>query len=227
MADLCLSHEKHDQYLPARTLDGPTACVWDYPLRRQGSSLYWDYPATGGMVSFDDADRVATEYAEVDDETGVERAYTAEESERADWLTAQVTINEAAADLNRATALNAAPEELAALQEAILAGEGLGEGDPWRQPTGAHDAYPLGALVTHIEKLWESLVAANVWEPPISWREVTAGGCPEFVQPTGGHDAYNTGDCVTFEGKCYESTMDANVWTPIALPSGWKEIDCP
>lgn len=36
---------------------------------------------------------------------------------------------------------------------------------PWVQPAGAHDAYALGAQVTHNGHLWESLIDANVWEP--------------------------------------------------------------
>ena len=35
----------------------------------------------------------------------------------------------------------------------------------WVQPTGAQDAYALGAQVTHTGNLWTSLVDANVWEP--------------------------------------------------------------
>lgn len=40
-----------------------------------------------------------------------------------------------------------------------------------------HDAYPLGAKVTHAGKVWESLIAANVWERGTVgtgslWREV-------------------------------------------------------
>ena len=44
----------------------------------------------------------------------------------------------------------------------------------WVQPTGAHDAYALGAKVTHNGKTWESTVDANVWEPAgvSGWREV-------------------------------------------------------
>jgi chitodextrinase len=40
-----------------------------------------------------------------------------------------------------------------------------GEIPNWRQPLGAHDAWPLGAKVRHSNKVWQSLVAANVWEP--------------------------------------------------------------
>lgn len=52
-------------------------------------------------------------------------------------------------------------------------------GDPteeypeWSQPLGAHDAYPLGAKVSHNGKKWTSDVANNVWEPGVyGWREV-------------------------------------------------------
>ena len=37
----------------------------------------------------------------------------------------------------------------------------------WVQPTGAGDAYPLGAQVTHNGHTWTSNYAANVWEPGV------------------------------------------------------------
>ena len=40
------------------------------------------------------------------------------------------------------------------------------------QPTGAHDAYPLGAKVLWKDNVYESLIAANVWTPtayPQGW----------------------------------------------------------
>ena len=44
----------------------------------------------------------------------------------------------------------------------------------WSQPVGAHDAYSLGAKVSHKEKHWTSTVANNVWEPGVyGWEEVT------------------------------------------------------
>ena len=53
-------------------------------------------------------------------------------------------------------------------------------GDPteeypaWSQPLGAHDAYPLGAKVSHNGKKWVSDVANNVWAPGVyGWSEVT------------------------------------------------------
>lgn len=44
----------------------------------------------------------------------------------------------------------------------------------WVQPTGAHDAYPMDAKVSHKGKNWTNLVANNVWEPGVAnWRQVT------------------------------------------------------
>lgn len=45
----------------------------------------------------------------------------------------------------------------------------------WIQPTGAHDAYIVGAKVSHNGKHWTSDVDGNVWEPGVyGWTEVTA-----------------------------------------------------
>ena len=35
----------------------------------------------------------------------------------------------------------------------------------WSQPTGAHDAYNTGDVVSHNGTLYQSLVDGNVWEP--------------------------------------------------------------
>lgn len=49
-----------------------------------------------------------------------------------------------------------------------------GEWPDWVQPTGASDAYSLGAKVSHIGKHWVSSVANNVWKPGVyGWDEVT------------------------------------------------------
>lgn len=43
----------------------------------------------------------------------------------------------------------------------------------WSQPVGAHDAYALGAKVSHNGKHWTSTTANNVWEPGVyGWEEV-------------------------------------------------------
>ena len=41
-------------------------------------------------------------------------------------------------------------------------------GDPWVQPTGAHDAYKRGAIVTYAGKTWINTGSdANVWQPGV------------------------------------------------------------
>lgn len=46
----------------------------------------------------------------------------------------------------------------------------------WRQPTGAHDAYPIGAKVSHNDKHWVSNTDNNVWEPGVfGWDEQVEG----------------------------------------------------
>lgn len=99
----------------------------------------------------------------------------------------------------------------------------------WRQPQGAHDAYPKDFKVTHRGYTWQSLISANVWEPGSAgaetlWKclDCPVLSCPEWIQPTGAHDAYNIGDCVTFKGNLYESMINANVWSPAVYAAGWK-----
>lgn len=64
------------------------------------------------------------------------------------------------------------PENTPALWTKI--GDPSEEYPAWSQPLGAHDAYPLGAKVSHNGKKWTSDVANNVWEPGVyGWSEVT------------------------------------------------------
>ena len=124
------------------------------------------------------------------------------------------------------------PEQIERLAGVYQQAIGRVDGDPWVQPTGAHDAYRQNATVTHNDKVWRSTTPANVWEPGTSgWREVTGdeeGTVPaEWMQPSGVHDAYNTGDRVTFEGEVWESVIDVNTWSPSAHPQGWKKVDEP
>lgn len=63
------------------------------------------------------------------------------------------------------------PENTPALWNKI--GDPSEEYPAWSQPLGAHDAYPLGAKVSHNGKKWTSDVANNVWEPGVyGWTEV-------------------------------------------------------
>lgn len=56
------------------------------------------------------------------------------------------------------------PDTSPTLWKAIQEGD---EPQPWQQPTGAHDAYQKGDLVTHKEEVWESIINDNVWEPGV------------------------------------------------------------
>jgi hypothetical protein len=38
---------------------------------------------------------------------------------------------------------------------------------PWVQPVGGHDAYAIGARVSHAGSIWTSDINANVWEPGV------------------------------------------------------------
>ena len=128
-------------------------------------------------------------------------------------------------ELSRRETLATAEKRAADLNAEFLAAAGVTDGDVWRQPTSAVDAYPKDWTVQHNDKTWVSLIAANVWEPPTAWREVVEEGeTPEWVQPTGAHDAYQTGDHVMFEGAEYKSLIDGNTWSPTAYPQGWEEI---
>lgn len=120
----------------------------------------------------------------------------------------------------------------------------------WVQPSGAHDAYNVGDLVTFEGEVWESIIDGNIWSPfdnPEGWKNVgepeveepveeepeveepipdpDPETVPDFVQPTGGHDAYNTGDRVMFEGAVWESVIDGNTWSPTDNPTGWEQIE--
>ena len=128
-------------------------------------------------------------------------------------------------ELSRRETLATAEKRAADLNAEFLAAAGVTDGDVWRQPTSAVDAYPKDWTVQHNDKTWVSLIAANVWEPPTAWREVVEEGeTPEWVQPTGATDAYNKGDRVSYNGKVYESVIDGNVWSVDEYPAGWSLI---
>lgn len=127
-------------------------------------------------------------------------------------------------ELDRRGRIEQAEAQIDEIVRGVLAAEGVEPGDPWVQPTGAHDAYPVGWTVEHDGAVWESLTAGNVWEPGVSgWRTV-GEDWPAWVQPTGAHDSYQAGDQVTFEGARYRSRIDGNTWSPSAYPAGWQLV---
>lgn len=88
------------------------------------------------------------------------RPYTAAENAAADAALAQEQASAEAATL--AEAQEALVRATLALAPAPATGEA------WVQPTGGHDAYPLGAKVTHNGQDWENTgSASNVWEPGV------------------------------------------------------------
>lgn len=105
----------------------------------------------------------------------------------------------------------------------------------WAQPSGAHDAYNAGDIVSYKGSLYKSLINGNVWASdvyPSGWEKVDGegpgpepGDYPDWVQPSGSHDAYNAGDIVRYNGQLYKSLIDGNTWAPDAYPDGWELVD--
>lgn len=141
------------------------------------------------------------------------------------WTVRDKTPEELAAEQEQAEQVKLAADTEAVVRAMVATAQPPADGQAWTQPTGAQDAYPLGATATHSGKTWISLVAFNVWEPGVSgWREVVQEGYPEWTQPTGAQDAYNTGDRVEFEGHIWESKINGNTWSPSAYPAGWTDL---
>ncbi len=127
------------------------------------------------------------------------------------------------------------PDKTPALWTPI--GDPAEEWPQWSQPIGAHDAYELGAKVSHSGKRWQSTAGGNVWEPGVyGWEAVgesdqTAAPetkptetVPEWVQPTGAQDAYGLGAKVSYKNKvwsCVEVVGGANPYAPDVW--GWRE----
>lgn len=62
------------------------------------------------------------------------------------------------------------PSELPALYTEIAEPGTIPE---WKQPTGAQDAYRLGDKVRHNDKVWQSTIDYNTYEPGVyGWEEV-------------------------------------------------------
>lgn len=124
----------------------------------------------------------------------------------------------------------------------------------WKQPLGAHDAWPISAQVSHGGSVWENISGVpNVWEPgndgPVpTWMNITdsvidppeppedpgePGEDPEdpetpAVEPwdPNGRD-YVTGDLVTHDGVTYSVVQDHTSqpgWTPDTLPSLYAPV---
>lgn len=134
-------------------------------------------------------------------------------------------------DINKRAVIASAEARQSELNQDVLNAEGIRPGDPWRQPTGAHNAYPQGWPAEHPEgsdRMWESLINGNVHEPGVSgWREtVQPGEVAVWVQPSGAHDAYTEGDRVVWPegGPIWVNVhpgVRTNTWEPGVY--GWEQ----
>lgn len=120
------------------------------------------------------------------------------------------------AERQRRANLTDIPQRIAKLSNDYLEAEGTDVGESWRQPAGAHDAYPKGWQISHNGTVWQSTTPSNVWEPGVTgWREVSASSTPStWEQPLGAHDAYALGADVIHNGTRWRSTIKNNVWEP-------------
>jgi hypothetical protein len=107
----------------------------------------------------DDTARTVTTYGPTGQVTNT-RPYTPAENAAADARAAASAAQDAARA--RDELADAVLDATAALME-----DAHTDGAAWTQPTGAHDAYPLGAKVAHKGKTWTSTAAANIWEPGV------------------------------------------------------------
>ena len=129
-----------------------------------------------------------------------------------------------------ATAAAKADEAAAVVLDAL----GLLDGREWRQPAGAHDAYPLGREATLDGHRWRSSIPANVWPPgtPGLWEDLgpvegstPAPDAPAWVE---GSD-YIVGQLVTHNGVAYRCTLAHTAWpgtgwTPDVSAALWVAV---
>ena len=95
----------------------------------------------------------------------------------------------------------------------------------WVQPVGAHDAWPVGALVSHAGHVWRNTAGVvNVWEPgadgPVpTWTRTDDGEGGDGVDVPLWRAGVNyiTGEVVAYEGADYRVIQDhtsADHWRP-------------
>src|SRR5690625_1313748 len=97
------------------------------------------------------------------------------------------------------------------------------QGEQWKQPLGAHDAYAKGDVVTHDGVQWVCTASPNASVPgggawhrqPETDPEPGEPGVPDWVRPAGSHAPYPIADRSRYDGLIYESIHPgANTWSP-------------
>lgn len=119
------------------------------------------------------------------------------------------------------------------------------DGTPvWRQPVGAFDAWPVGAVVAHAGKRWRNILPkVNVWEPgndgPVpTWEELREPEPPADGQtPPIDSDpepevpawapsvAYPVGHLATHDDatyRCVQAHTSQPGWEPPNVPALWQ-----
>lgn len=101
-----------------------------------------------------------------------------------------------------------------------------GTPEPWRQPTGAHDAYRVGVRVTHNGFTWENTSPANAFAPGVfGWTNLTPP--PATPAWSGASVAYSVNQQVTYNGstyRCLQAHTSQAGWTPVAVPALWAVV---
>lgn len=135
---------------------------------------------------------------------------------------------EALAEEDRRLRVAQAPIQAESLSMSYLQDVGRVSGAAWVQPQGAHDCYPVGYVVRHLDADWESLIPANVWAPgsdPTLWKDLTPTSDLEAWDPNS--KLYLVADEVTYENdryRCLQQHTSQAGWTPVAVPALWQMI---
>lgn len=103
----------------------------------------------------------------------------------------------------------------------------------WVQPTGTHDAWPLGARVMHLDRIWISQIPANTTVPgsDVRWWVLAEGQepipdpdvTPEWV--SGEQLTYSAANPIyrMYQGVKYQlrQSPGANIWPPPTVAALW------
>lgn len=150
-----------------------------------------------------------------------------------DWesLTVQQlaeVLNLARVEQHRRQTIAGAVDAVPEIRDAILAAEGQESGGPFVPPTGAHNAYPIGWIVTFNSIEWEATRDGAHGVPGESgdWRQVAGEGeILEWVAPTGAHNAYEPGSLVVHNGHVWRNEhTGGNAWEPGTPHSQWADL---
>ena len=96
---------------------------------------------------------------------------------------------------------------------------------PWVQPEGAHDAYAVGAQVTHAGSTWTSNTPDNVWEPGVFGWDEDVPPPPEGTWQVG--VAYDFDEIMTYAAidyRCISAHISQAGWEPPNVPALWSVI---